>query len=249
MHEAAVVGESGRIGAAQLHLHVGVDHARRQRDDARRVRAGRFLQRDRAAEMVHAGLGGAVGGAAGHRAPAQAGRDVEHPHLAAGTRRPAGGRAQQRGRQQHRRLQADTQRGRQRAGRILAQRADPRDHAGVVDQRDAAPARRRLRGQPGRQPRGRSRRVAQVQRPGQVLAAVSGGQRVQPRIGLARDAHQQQAGTGQQATRHRQPQAARGAGQDDEMIKTIERAAGRCGVGGGRVHAWIVSRTASDPGA
>ncbi|HMU18037.1 MAG TPA: hypothetical protein PKC95_11395, partial [Thauera aminoaromatica] len=52
--------ELRRVAGPQLHLHVGVDHARGERDDARWMRRMRLVERDRAREVVEACLHGAV---------------------------------------------------------------------------------------------------------------------------------------------------------------------------------------------
>jgi hypothetical protein len=63
-----------RTGSAvlKLDLHVGIDHAWGQRHDLGAMVARRLLEPHGARQMVHAGLGGAVGGAAGHGPAAEA---------------------------------------------------------------------------------------------------------------------------------------------------------------------------------
>ena len=76
-----------------------------------------LVERDGARQVVHAGLGGAVGRLPGHRPPAEAGRDVEHAPLAAPARRWRAGR---------RRSAAAAPRGRRAAPRTAPRRCSPR---------------------------------------------------------------------------------------------------------------------------
>src|SRR5450432_4215660 len=45
-HERGLLGKAGALGTAQLHLHVGVDHAGRKRNDLRAVREQGLVERD-----------------------------------------------------------------------------------------------------------------------------------------------------------------------------------------------------------
>jgi len=71
LHEGFAVGESRRIGATQLHLHVGVDDPGRERDDACTVVQRRLFERLCTRQMVEAGLDGAIGALRRHRPSAQ----------------------------------------------------------------------------------------------------------------------------------------------------------------------------------
>ena len=59
------------VCAAQLNLHVGVDHAWGQRADFGPPGFERLVQRQAAGEMVHAGFGRAVGRLRSHGPAAQ----------------------------------------------------------------------------------------------------------------------------------------------------------------------------------
>ena len=78
MAKAVGIGKVARIGAAQLGLHGGVDHPGGQAAHACAMGFERFFQRQRLREVVQPRFGCAVGRLAGHAAPAQARRDIEH---------------------------------------------------------------------------------------------------------------------------------------------------------------------------
>ena len=96
----AVLHVHHRVAGAQLFLHVGVDHAGRQRHHTRALRVLCFFQRHTLAELVHAGLGRAVGRRAGrgdqHRSEGRLDPvgDLDDPRPASGTAptTPASGR-------------------------------------------------------------------------------------------------------------------------------------------------------------
>jgi hypothetical protein len=211
--EARALREALRVGATQLLLHVGVDDARRHRRHARTAGPRLLLQRQGAGEVVEPGLLRAVGGAAGHRAAAESGRHEQHAAVGAG---PIRRRAQEGRGQRDRRLQADAQALRE-AGRVAAgDVARLAEHRGVVDQ--AHPTRRPMAGaglevgQPGAQPRRDGQRVGQVHRP--LLERVA---RLQLGGVVARQPQHERA-LREVLRGDALPEAARGAGEDDEGV-------------------------------
>ena len=144
--KASWSGKGPRVGAAQLHLHVGVDDAGRERDDLGAVVQQRFFERLRARQVIERRLDRAVRALRGHRAAAEARRNVQHALVG----RPVA-RGTQEGRgQQQRRLEADAHRCRQRRRIRVAQRPGFGQQGRVVDQCGAGEVARRraLRARP-----------------------------------------------------------------------------------------------------
>ena len=210
--EVGHIGELALVGAAQLHLHVGIDHARRERDNLGAVRLERFFERHAAGVGVHARLGGAVSGLRGHGAAAQARRYVQHFFRDG----PAFGAGQENAGQRHRRFQAHAQRVAQIGRGHGRQRRDLRNHTGVVDQRDAGPIACILRGEPGAQTLGGRVGIGQVLFPlCELIGRLSGCRQF---AGGAAGNAQQSMALGQELLAHGQAHAARAAGEDGEVF-------------------------------
>ena len=249
LREALALGKQRRIGLAQLHLHVGVDHAGSHRFDSRAVGQCRLLQRHRAGEVVHAGLGGTVRRAASHGAPPQSGRDVEH--LARGSPLARGlqeGRTEQQGR-----LQPHAQGIRQLGQRHRAEGCRRAHHAGVVDQRGPGHRGRVDVVQPRPQGLGHGAGFGQIDRPLRERHADLVGDGLQ--AGMPMPCHgQQRMARLQQLLGQRSAHAARSAGDDPEMsgqrewsssAESMFAAPGR-GRPGRRAGAYAQRRAASD---
>jgi hypothetical protein len=154
----------------------------------------------------------AVAGAAGHRPPSEAGGDVEHPTVGG----PVGGRAQERGGEQQRRLQPDPDGQRELSRVALAQRTGGGERGGVVDQGGVVGG---LGLQPVGEARGGRGRVGEVERPlGEAGALGCDGR--EAGVGVAREREQVGAGL-QQPDGHRPSHAAGGARENDDHGRSL----------------------------
>ena len=207
-HKTRVFRKLRRVGTAQLHLHVGVDHAGRQRDHLRTILLARLFQRNRTRQMVHAGLHRTVRGSAGHGPPAQARTDEQQPPFDL----PRRGGAQEGRAQQKRGFQPDAQALHQFVRLSGGQRRRCRDRRGVVDQGDRHRRFGGLFSQPDFQPGRHGPGVGQVHGPLLQVSALN-----YPQVGGVPRNRQQPVSAFEQLLGHGGTQTTGRAGEDREM--------------------------------